>query len=240
MQADSLIPQTGLSSQSHFWKSFQSLKKEVVEKTLISSVTNGNERSSSMIYDRQETLNFSTYDAGGKILQPSTTPQFFRTSQDPAGTVQPEKNLGAFSYEIIIKKRVTFLLLESFKAQQTSIGSGKETSKSSVNTHVDVMELYQSYSLKGAGINSLDFSPEATAQRILDFALSFYNGGDRTEYAAMAMKAVQKGFMKAAEALGGSLPEISIDTYNLVMKGFSEFITGQNPVIDSGSENWII
>ena len=66
------------------------------------------------------------------------------------------------------------------------------------------------------------YSPENTAQRIIDFALSFYTGGDREEYAEMARNAVMDGYEQARAALG-MLPSESTDTINLVMEAIDTF-----------------
>ena len=76
------------------------------------------------------------------------------------------------------------------------------------------------------GLDSLDFSAEITAQRILDFALSFYTGGDRQEYVEMVRSAVMKGFQEAQMAFGGFLPEISYRTIDLVNSALDEFAAG--------------
>lgn len=82
------------------------------------------------------------------------------------------------------------------------------------------------------------FSPEATAGRIVDFALAFFpmsdaykKGGDteesRKEFAEMMREAVNKGFDQAMGALG-SVPKNTQDgidkTHELAMKGFDDFI----------------
>ena len=74
--------------------------------------------------------------------------------------------------------------------------------------------------------SDLDYSPEATAGRILSFAFAGYDGRDRGEYAAMAMKAVMKGVRQAAAALGGTLPQAAFDTVALVEQGLREFAAG--------------
>ncbi len=77
----------------------------------------------------------------------------------------------------------------------------------------------------GGGI---DWSPEATANRILSFALAMYDGSsDRGEFAEMAMKAVMKGARQAAVALGGELPQAATDTISLVAQGLEEFAAGK-------------
>lgn len=75
--------------------------------------------------------------------------------------------------------------------------------------------------------NNIDWSPEATANRILSFALAWYDGGDKGEYAEMAMKAIMKGARQAAVALGGTLPQAATETISLVVQGLEEFAAGE-------------
>lgn len=87
------------------------------------------------------------------------------------------------------------------------------------------------------------FSPEKTAGRILDFALSFFpkssmfeKGGDtedaRQSFADFIGKAIQKGFDEAGAALG-KLPDKVQDgvdkTHDIVFKGLEDFIKNGLP-----------
>ena len=66
-----------------------------------------------------------------------------------------------------------------------------------------------------------DWGVEATANRILDFAVAL-SGGD-PEKIELLRNAVQKGFDAAGSVWGGDLPQISHDTLARVMKGFDEW-----------------
>ncbi len=59
-----------------------------------------------------------------------------------------------------------------------------------------------------------------TSQRILDFATAL-TGGDPTKIEKMRA-AFQKGYDKAQRTWGGSLPEISQQTYDAVLSGFDQ------------------
>lgn len=59
-------------------------------------------------------------------------------------------------------------------------------------------------------------SPENVSNRIVDFAIAI-SGGDKTKL-ALLKEAIDKGFQAAADALGGTLPDISYQTYELVME----------------------
>lgn len=65
------------------------------------------------------------------------------------------------------------------------------------------------------------YSAESVATRILDFAKAL-SGGDASKF-KMLRDAVEKGFADATDALGGELPEISRQTYDLVQKGFDQW-----------------
>ena len=60
------------------------------------------------------------------------------------------------------------------------------------------------------------FSPEVVSDRIVNFAKAI-SGGDTDKY-ELLKDAIEKGFNEAKELLGGSLPEISNKTYDLVME----------------------
>ncbi len=56
---------------------------------------------------------------------------------------------------------------------------------------------------------------EQTSERIVQFALSIANGDPNR--LAEIKASIDKGFQMAAEALGGVLPDISMETYNAIM-----------------------
>jgi hypothetical protein len=59
------------------------------------------------------------------------------------------------------------------------------------------------------------FSPERLSDRIVDFARAL-SGGDKEKISTLR-KAIEEGFNEAAKVLGG-LPDISLQTYDLVME----------------------
>lgn len=60
-----------------------------------------------------------------------------------------------------------------------------------------------------------------TSDRIFDFAVAL-SGGDESKMEEMR-KAVEKGFRAATKSWGSSLPSISNDTYDAVMKKFDNY-----------------
>jgi hypothetical protein len=70
------------------------------------------------------------------------------------------------------------------------------------------------------------YSVENTAARIVGFALSFYDGGDRQAYAEEMKAAVAKGFGQAAAACGGALPRVSHETFALALASLDRWAGG--------------
>jgi len=67
---------------------------------------------------------------------------------------------------------------------------------------------------------------EQTSDRIVQFALSISgNDPDRLE----ELKAsIEQGFQLASEALGGTLPDISMKTYDVVMEKLNAWAEGSD------------
>ncbi len=61
-----------------------------------------------------------------------------------------------------------------------------------------------------------DQSPEKVSDRILEFANAI-SGGDKSKF-ELLKNSIEEGFNQAKQALGGTLPEISQKTYDLVME----------------------
>lgn len=61
---------------------------------------------------------------------------------------------------------------------------------------------------------------EETSKRILDFAKKISN--DDPSKLDLLVDAFKKGFEEAEEIFGGTLPDVSYKTYDLVMEGFDE------------------
>ena len=87
------------------------------------------------------------------------------------------------------------------------IANGEET--------IDIKEVSQE---EAAALVADDgyFGVEQTSDRIVEFAIAAA-GGDTSRLAAIK-EGVHKGFNEALEAFGGTLPEISYDTYDAVME----------------------
>lgn len=113
------------------------------------------------------------------------------------------------NYLELIRNRIEYLLIK------TAEESNRIASSSRIGSSNIISDL-------------LDFSPEKTAERIIDFALSFYDGGDRQQFAEMVKKAVMKGFNEAMKALGGFLPQECYETIGKVNRALDDFACGRS------------
>ena len=78
---------------------------------------------------------------------------------------------------------------------------------------------------QGTGLSDY-YSPEQTAARIVNFALSFYDGSDRAAYAEKIKAAILKGYDQAQESSGGSLPQVCNDTITLAVDAIDTWENG--------------
>jgi len=177
----------------------------------------------------------STYSLEGMMSNPVQVNPIAPEDSDTALT----SRIGKFQalYLEMIRRRVEYLLKEltrfirnsgsAVPATNSDNGStGNATGIYSIN---QTFALSQNLSISATVSNQDYFSPEQTAQRIVQFALSFYDGSDRAEYIDMVKSAVMKGYDEARAALGGYLLSIADDTLALAMKALENFAAG-NPV----------
>lgn len=97
----------------------------------------------------------------------------------------------------------------------------KEALDSAAEVEVDEKAVAEANELISAGGK---YSPEAVSDRIVNFAKAI-SGGDTEKY-DLLKDAIEKGFNEARELLGGSLPEISGKTYDLVMEKLDNWANG--------------
>ncbi len=144
-------------------------------------------------------------------------------------------NIAPHKYYNLVREQVAYLLGEiSSWHDDTPFGPEENSSKkvgnaATVNGTVMYSESYsvsQSLEISGTITDTDYFSAEQTAERIISFALSFYDGGDREAYAEMVRVAVMDGFNEALAAFGGFLPQVSYDTINLVNQAIEQFSSG--------------
>lgn len=140
-----------------------------------------------------------------------------------------------------IQERV-FFLLRAFVEQLTGeesksfLQSPDNTVNSASNSasapflqtiSLTITEQY-SVAVSSVSTNSGYYTAENTADRIIRFALSFYDGGDRQAYAEMARSAVMKGYREAMASFGGVLPSVSHRTIEMVNSALESFASGDD------------
>ena len=72
------------------------------------------------------------------------------------------------------------------------------------------------------------WSAEQTSDRMLKFAKSL--SGDNKEKAELLKNAFLEGYKQAKEAFGGTLPQVSEDTYKLTVEKFDKWMKGEEEV----------
>lgn len=107
--------------------------------------------------------------------------------------------------EILQKQAMIFM--EFFKMVLESLGSKVES-----NPQENAMQ-----SIEPGG----EFSAENTSQRIFDFAVNL-SGGDDQKLSDLK-DAITEGFKAAEKMMGGNLPKISYETYDMTMQKFDEY-----------------
>lgn len=177
----------------------------------------------------------STYTAQGLMLQPKTN------SLPLSGEIKTSETESLLNvqeqYLDIIRKKVEYLLNQLAQNSNKSSAGSLSGDRSSLYRSSTIYEytlysestfmLSKTYSPDGDIAVPDYYSPEKTAGRIVNFALSFYSGGDRNEFAAMVKDAVMKGFQEAGAALGGYLPPQAQETFSLVMDALDSFAAGE-------------
>jgi len=93
-----------------------------------------------------------------------------------------------------------------------------------INAGGEILDLHQLTPEKAQELISADgyFGVEQTSERIVDFAINAF-GNDPANLEEMRA-AIEDGFQQAADAFGGSLPEISHQTYDAVMEKLDAFV----------------
>ncbi len=99
---------------------------------------------------------------------------------------------------------------------QGNYTSRKMTSVKSVNIKIKTEAVEEEPSQEITGY----WGAEETSQRILDFAKKI--SGNNPEKFDLLIGAFKNGFEEAKKTFGGTLPEVSHKTYDLVMDGFEK------------------
>ena len=229
MQTSS-IPDTVSSAYNSFvpTRTYSSEINSIQQETIDISYQNG-DYSVQLSLNQSIEYNESMYTAEG--LLPQTETNFLQPSNE-LETSQSETVQNLYEqYLNLIRRKVEYLLNQLIKnseqyGSQQSQDTGGVVDGNSSYTESTIM-LSRTVSIDGEITISDYYSPEQTAERIVNFALSFYSGGDRNEFAEMVKEAVMKGYQQALEAMGGSLPSVAQKTISLVMNALDSFAAGE-------------
>lgn len=127
---------------------------------------------------------------------------------EPTYAPQSPLNIGS-NYELL-RSLVVKTLQEQNVPLQISIG----------NTTIDLNTLSVEDAQKLVSEDGY-FGVKQTSDRIVDFAINAF-GNDPTRLDEMK-KAIDQGFQDAQHALGGTLPDISQQTYDAIMQKLDDF-----------------
>lgn len=89
--------------------------------------------------------------------------------------------------------------------------------------HVEATAVEQTLTVSMDVVDPVYWNVENTAGRLVDFATGLYRGGDRGEHVDKMVEGMKRGYAEAAQAFGGTLPEIADDTIDLAVKLLEEW-----------------
>lgn len=163
--------------------------------------------------------------------------QFAQSLSEGSGLFAPEDTSAAddkAQYLQILKQRVEYLFAEAAKQSgimtempSIDLGQYQETGEAAAGETTEAAESEDTVSVT---VDTSYFSAENTASRIVNFALSFYTGGDKAEFVAEIRDAITQGFEEAKAAFGGFLPDVSYKTLDLVNQALDAFAAGEYSV----------
>ena len=82
--------------------------------------------------------------------------------------------------------------------------------------HAGILAVRQTVTISVEGAPDADeWSVEATARRLVDFATGLFPGGDRGEHLERMVDGMEQGYREAAKAFGGMLPPVARETVDL-------------------------
>ena len=109
------------------------------------------------------------------------------------------------------------MIVNTFKEQ------GLSTRIAAGDTSIDLNNITQAEAQELISENGY-WGVEQTSDRIVEMALSM--AGNDPARLAEIKSGIEKGFQMAAEALGGSLPDISMETFDVVMEKLDSWAEG--------------
>lgn len=119
-----------------------------------------------------------------------------------------------------LREMVEKLLKDQGKAAKKAEKASNDTSSDKMVTITPEMRAEAQKQISDGG----EYSVENTSTRIVEYAKSLA-GDDMTKFAELK-DSIEKGFAEAKKAFGGSLPEISQQTYDMTMKKLDEWANG--------------
>lgn len=229
MNINSLLAQSGYSGLSQVSRQTLDIREMNSEESL-NVLYQENDASLAMTVNRSVSYREVTYTAEGLMSSESYQPSSSATTQELIDSAEAMLAENATDNRPkIISAEIARLFTELYGEGTTSRTSPKylydqDTGAKPYGVMFSYRELVVEETIQiDAIVPTGDiYSPESTAQRIIDFAFSFYAGGDREEYAEMVRDAVMDGYEQAQAALG-MLPSESTDTINIVMDAIDQF-----------------
>ena len=173
-------------------------------------------------YPNRQIGNIATYQQSGKI----TKKENFSLTSDQVTLSYSSESVMTYDSSMTLQGNrgdgfdlLRGLVLNVFKEQgiDYKISTGDGEIDLSKITPKDAQDLVAKDGYLGV---------EKTSQRIFDLAVGIA-GGDPARVDAIRA-GVEKGFQEAKKAFGGSLPDISYDTYDAVMKKLDDWAGGTN------------
>lgn len=149
------------------------------------------------------------------------------------------KGDGSEAYQINANMQVSSMSV-SLSIQDVNQSMSLIYSKAIESLNIELEATYGENAIQKAYDEGIDFSPEATAERIVSFATSFFGAyveqnQDKStedalnEYMAIISEAIDTGFAEAYEILNslsvfdGEIKENAEQTYDLVQDGLANF-----------------
>ena len=232
MQISTMSDLVSLPQSSSTYSSTYLSEKTASEQTSLSVDYDGAGNISQVTYSKSSSYQESTYSSEGLMVQSSSTP--YSALESGSLTESGSARYSQYQYLDVLRQRVTYLLNELISFIENRDDSGSKDTSSGNAQSLSLYSMYsertvtysESFTVEGISISSDYYSSEKTAERIVNFALSFYNGEDRGEYVSEIKAAILEGFSEAIDILGGSTPEIQ-DTKNLVLTALEDFASGE-------------
>jgi len=227
------IPQIGQGSGNAGYSVFQSSEQYFSASRDVSIEVSGDGDSVTLTETNTVLYYESTYTETG-VLSNSTADS---SGTESAGSVLSTGEAALVAqaeqdYLTLVRERIAYLLEEAEKASQANgqAVSDAESIYAGDGTVTSTESLYAVSTTESVTLSvDMDYwSAENTASRIVQFALSFYDGGDREAFVDEVRAAVMDGFNQALDAMGGTLSDESYETIELVNQALDAFAAGED------------